>query len=207
MKCTCKLRSPTRTASRTLSPAHKLIAPRTSHRHHTHKHKDKLEDGSDKAMSVSNYWDSHQYTKSETSTKEVEVRLRKPRYWGGPGQEYAAAWNRLWEEEPIICNPARPLAHTGQVNPREKEEGRGSEPALPTKAGEGPICPSNQPVKRPHPSRDLGEEKGPQRSRNGRLRHPRLQPRPKKAPHPTRTCTRQTSASPTHLEPCKRKGE
>ena len=88
-------------------PAHRLGAPRTSQRHYTHEHKDKLEDGSDKAMSISDYLDvedsaacsrekadephSHQETKAETTTKEVEVRLRKPRYWGGPGLEYTAA--------------------------------------------------------------------------------------------------------------------
>ena len=64
----------------------------------------------------------------------------------------------------------------------------------------------HQPAKKPHPHRDLNEEKGPQLPGHGRARHPRPQPRPKEAPHSSRPPTCRTVSSTTHPKPCKQKG-
>ena len=84
----------------------------------------------DKAESVSYYWDgedsaaslreeadkpySHQDAKAETTTREVEVKLRKPLY-------------NLLREQKLICPSTCPPVHMGQsprsTRPRRKTEG------------------------------------------------------------------------------------
>ena len=112
-------------------PTDGLGAWRTSQQHYTRKPKNDPEDGLDKAVSVSDYWDgedsaassreeadkpySHQDAQAETTTREVEVKLRKPLY-------------NLLREEKLILRPSTcPPVHMGQsprlTRPRRRTEG------------------------------------------------------------------------------------
>ena len=139
----------------------------------------------------------------------MKVKLRKP------------LDNILREEKLIIPHPAYPPVPPGHSKPlpdTSKKEDRGDVLTIKLgKKGGRPGLQDNtpsrgqcrplqrQPAKRPHPCRDLGEEKVAQWPGHGRPRHLRMPPRPKEAPHYSGPHTHQTSSSPPHANLCKRK--